>query len=91
MSVLFKGPGWVPGSPRLGNHEDLPEVNIFLYPLIAEFALETTSNSFNCFILLSVSFSLKLFILMPNLQYIESIYLQSNPTVIEVTLRYDRP
>lgn len=26
LSVLFKGPGWVPGSPRLGNHEDLPQV-----------------------------------------------------------------
>jgi len=26
FSVVFKGPGWVPGSGRLGNHEDLPEV-----------------------------------------------------------------
>eukprot|EP00794_Sanderia_malayensis_P015972 gene15972-17580_t len=30
LSVLFKGPGWVPGSPRLGYHEDLPEIN---YPV----------------------------------------------------------
>ncbi|KAF8764271.1 Alkylglycerol monooxygenase like protein [Argiope bruennichi] len=26
LSVLFKGPGWSPGKPRLGNIEDIPEV-----------------------------------------------------------------
>lgn len=26
LSVLFKGPGWTPGMPRLGNPADLPEV-----------------------------------------------------------------
>ncbi|XP_069852259.1 alkylglycerol monooxygenase [Dipodomys merriami] len=26
FSVLFKGPGWGPGKPRLGLHEDIPEV-----------------------------------------------------------------
>eukprot|EP00112_Aurelia_sp_Birch-Aquarium-sp1_P023453 Seg70.4 transcript_id=Seg70.4/GoldUCD/mRNA.D3Y31 product="Alkylglycerol monooxygenase" protein_id=Seg70.4/GoldUCD/D3Y31 len=31
MSLLLKGPGWVPGSPRLGNHEDLPEIE---YPVV---------------------------------------------------------
>ena len=28
MSVLFKGPGWTPGMPRLGDPADLPEVLI---------------------------------------------------------------
>lgn len=27
MSVLFKGPGWVPGKPRLGLSEEIPEVS----------------------------------------------------------------
>lgn len=31
LSVLFKGPGWVPGSGRLGNHEDLPKIE---YPIV---------------------------------------------------------
>jgi len=26
LSVMFKGPGWEPGKPRLGNPEDIPEV-----------------------------------------------------------------
>lgn len=26
LSVLFKGPGWTPGMPRLGDPADLPEV-----------------------------------------------------------------
>uniref|UniRef100_W5MZN3 Alkylglycerol monooxygenase n=1 Tax=Lepisosteus oculatus TaxID=7918 RepID=W5MZN3_LEPOC len=26
LSVVFKGPGWTPGKPRLGLHEDLPEI-----------------------------------------------------------------
>ena len=26
LSVLFKGPGWTPGTPRLGDPADLPEV-----------------------------------------------------------------
>lgn len=26
MSVLFKGPGWTPGKPRLGDPADLPQV-----------------------------------------------------------------
>jgi alkylglycerol monooxygenase len=26
LSVIFKGPGWQPGTPRLGNYEDLPKV-----------------------------------------------------------------
>ncbi|KAG8179112.1 hypothetical protein JTE90_000146 [Oedothorax gibbosus] len=26
LSVLFKGPGWYPGTPRCGNIEDIPEV-----------------------------------------------------------------
>ena len=26
ISFLVKGPGWVPGSPRLGNPEDIPDV-----------------------------------------------------------------
>lgn len=26
FSVLFKGPGWEPGSPRLGFHEKLPQI-----------------------------------------------------------------
>ncbi|GFY57767.1 alkylglycerol monooxygenase [Trichonephila inaurata madagascariensis] len=26
LSLLFKGPGWSPGKPRLGNTEDIPEV-----------------------------------------------------------------
>uniref|UniRef100_A0A8C9SA96 Alkylglycerol monooxygenase n=1 Tax=Scleropages formosus TaxID=113540 RepID=A0A8C9SA96_SCLFO len=26
LSVIFKGPGWEPGKPRLGCHSDLPEV-----------------------------------------------------------------
>jgi alkylglycerol monooxygenase len=30
LSVLFKGPGWQPGTGRLGNSEDLPKVNIVL-------------------------------------------------------------
>jgi alkylglycerol monooxygenase len=30
FSVLFKGPGWVPGSPRLGNPNDLPPI---VYPI----------------------------------------------------------
>lgn len=25
--TLIKGPGWVKGSPRLGHHEDLPDVS----------------------------------------------------------------
>lgn len=28
LSVLFKGPGWGPGKPRLGLMEDIPEVSI---------------------------------------------------------------
>ncbi|GFR29495.1 alkylglycerol monooxygenase [Trichonephila clavata] len=28
LSLLFKGPGWSPGKPRLGNIEDVPEVRI---------------------------------------------------------------
>lgn len=28
LSFLFKGPGWSPGKPRLGDIKDLPEVNI---------------------------------------------------------------
>ena len=28
MSVLFKGPGWTPGKPRLGDPADLPEVHV---------------------------------------------------------------
>lgn len=32
MSVLFKGPGWMPGTPRLGNPEDIPDVSfVFIY------------------------------------------------------------
>lgn len=31
FSVLFKGPGWMPGTGRLGNHEDLPKIE---YPII---------------------------------------------------------
>ena len=27
VSILFKGPGWSPGTPRLGNPEDIPEVS----------------------------------------------------------------
>lgn len=27
ISVLFKGPGWEPGKPRLGDPADIPEVN----------------------------------------------------------------
>ncbi|XP_059827335.1 alkylglycerol monooxygenase isoform X2 [Hypanus sabinus] len=27
ISVVFKGPGWEPGKPRLGNHEDLPAIS----------------------------------------------------------------
>lgn len=27
VSVLFKGPGWSKGSPRLGNIEDIPKVS----------------------------------------------------------------
>ncbi|KAK7480947.1 hypothetical protein BaRGS_00027762, partial [Batillaria attramentaria] len=30
LSVVFKGPGWEPGKPRLGNREDLPQVE---YPV----------------------------------------------------------
>jgi len=30
LSLLFKGPGWTVGSPRLGNPEDLPEIE---YPV----------------------------------------------------------
>lgn len=26
LSVIFNGPGWTPGKPRLGDPEDLPEV-----------------------------------------------------------------
>ncbi|XP_058270405.1 alkylglycerol monooxygenase isoform X2 [Hemibagrus wyckioides] len=26
LSVIFKGPGWMPGTPRLGDPDDLPEV-----------------------------------------------------------------
>ena len=28
ISILFKGPGWQPGSPRLGYPELIPAVNI---------------------------------------------------------------
>lgn len=28
LSVIFKGPGWAPGKPRLGLIEDIPEVSI---------------------------------------------------------------
>ncbi|XP_022239626.1 alkylglycerol monooxygenase-like [Limulus polyphemus] len=28
LSVLFKGPGWSPGKPRLGYIEDIPEVHV---------------------------------------------------------------
>lgn len=31
FSVLFKGPGWVPGTARLGNSEDLPKIQ---YPIV---------------------------------------------------------
>lgn len=27
FSVMFKGPGWSPGKPRLGLSEEIPEVN----------------------------------------------------------------
>lgn len=27
FSVIFKGPGWGPGKPRLGLSEEIPEVN----------------------------------------------------------------
>ncbi|XP_033099679.1 alkylglycerol monooxygenase-like [Anneissia japonica] len=27
LSVIFKGPGWMPGTPRLGNPEDIPKVS----------------------------------------------------------------
>lgn len=27
LSVIFKGPGWGPGKPRLGLSEEIPEVN----------------------------------------------------------------
>ena len=27
LSVIFKGPGWAPGKPRLGLPEDIPEVS----------------------------------------------------------------
>ncbi|GFY47637.1 alkylglycerol monooxygenase [Trichonephila inaurata madagascariensis] len=30
LSVIFKGPGWSPGQPRLGNIEDVPDVK---YPV----------------------------------------------------------
>jgi len=30
MSFLFKGPGWSPGKPRLGNREDIPEARIIM-------------------------------------------------------------
>ena len=28
MWAVLKGPGWEPGKPRLGLHEDLPEVGV---------------------------------------------------------------
>lgn len=28
LSVIFKGPGWAPGKPRLGLIEEIPEVSI---------------------------------------------------------------
>jgi hypothetical protein len=27
LSVIFKGPGWAPGKPRLGLIEDIPDVS----------------------------------------------------------------
>lgn len=30
LSVLFKGPGWGPGKPRLGLLQDIPEVHNFM-------------------------------------------------------------
>lgn len=28
LSVIFKGPGWTPGNPRLGDPTDIPEIKI---------------------------------------------------------------
>jgi len=32
LSVIFKGPGWGPGKPRLGNIEDIPDVHAPVAP-----------------------------------------------------------
>ena len=29
LSVIFKGPGWLPGLPRLGREEDIPDVSLY--------------------------------------------------------------
>lgn len=31
LSVIFKGPGWTPGQPRLGDHADIPAIE---YPIL---------------------------------------------------------
>uniref|UniRef100_A0A8C2AX07 Alkylglycerol monooxygenase n=1 Tax=Cyprinus carpio TaxID=7962 RepID=A0A8C2AX07_CYPCA len=37
LSIIFKGPGWTPGKPRLGDIADIPQVEIFMFT----FKLET--------------------------------------------------
>lgn len=34
LSVIWKGPGWYPGTPRLGNPSDIPEVHVCIYTYV---------------------------------------------------------
>lgn len=47
FSVLIKGPGWVPGSGWLGNHEDLPKVE---YPVMKKGAQISNKMKFYVYV-----------------------------------------
>lgn len=51
FSVLFKGPGWVPGSGRLGNPQDLPQIE---YPI--KVYSKNISNLLNIYIVVNFGY-----------------------------------
>lgn len=56
FSVLFKGPGWMPGTGRLGNHEDLPKVQ---YPIIKK--EKSLTSYLQTYVLLNFAFLLLIY------------------------------
>lgn len=70
-SVLFKGPGWVPGSGRLGHHEDLPAIK---YP-VKKFEVKI-SPILNGYVAINFLFIMILYVgFMKQLEYFPTIVL----------------
>ncbi|CAD5124497.1 DgyrCDS12776 [Dimorphilus gyrociliatus] len=73
LSALFKGPGWQRGTPRLGNHEDLPEVE---YPVKCYDS--SISPMYSIYILVHF--------LILNITYTEMVQFRAGLTPVQVTL-----